>query len=155
MIGQESGGTPHEAKSPEGREALLQLRDDLRGLAQRIVESAETMLARQGDDLPPGFASSLEKIHLAGQNLLRLVDEIMDRLPAGAGRAELAQARHDLLTPVTHVMGYCGLLQEEAEDAGHAALAPELDRINTAVQEVHDLITTQFGVRSPPKPDSG
>ena len=153
MIGQESNDNPPDSANPDpaGPEALSHLRQALREPAHQIVQSAELLLERQRDDLPPGFTSSLQRIHLAGQNLLRLIDEVMDRLPAGADRTELAQARHDLLTPVTHVMGYCGLLQEEAEDTGYQGLGPELDRINTAVQEVFGLITTRFGRSAVPK----
>src|SRR5262245_61466891 len=40
--------------------------------------------------------------------------------------------RHDLRTPLNHIIGYCELLLEEAEDRRLGAFAPDLQRIHSA-----------------------
>ncbi len=51
-----------------------------------------------------------------------------------------ARLRHDLLTPVNHLMGYSEMLQEQLEDLDAAALAPGIRAIENAARECFSLI---------------
>ena len=52
----------------------------------------------------------------------------------------LAQIRHDLRTPVVHVLGYSELLQEIAEERGLHQFIPDLKRIQIAGKNLVNLI---------------
>jgi class 3 adenylate cyclase len=57
-----------------------------------------------------------------------------------ARRARLANMRQELLAPVTALVGYGELLTEEAERLELVDLAPDLERILTAAQELLGLV---------------
>jgi signal transduction histidine kinase len=75
------------------------------GYSQVLLEDAET----EGDD---ASVADLTKIHIAGQHLLKLVNEILDLSKIEAGRMELDLEETDL----------AGLLLEIAEGARPAAV---------------------------------
>ncbi|MDB4950182.1 MAG: hypothetical protein JWM27_2831 [Gemmatimonadetes bacterium] len=51
-------------------------------------------------------------------------------------RSPLSRVRHDLLTPLNGIIGYAGILLEDAEDAGEAQMLAPLDEIRRAAQGV-------------------
>lgn len=55
-------------------------------------------------------------------------------------RDPLSRLRHDLRTPINQIVGYAELIKEEAEDDGHAALTPDLDRVIGAAKTLLALI---------------
>lgn len=122
------------------QEAASALREELSAPAQRIVDAAGLLLQRDGNALPPRFATYLQRIHLAGRNLLERVDQVAELMHQDTDGAGPSLARHELRTPVTHVLGYCELLQEEAEDALYQALGPDLARILSAGREILEII---------------
>jgi signal transduction histidine kinase/DNA-binding response OmpR family regulator len=52
----------------------------------------------------------------------------------------LANMSHELRTPLNAIIGYSEMLQEEAEDCGHTALVPDLQRIHAAGKHLLALI---------------
>jgi signal transduction histidine kinase/DNA-binding response OmpR family regulator len=52
----------------------------------------------------------------------------------------LANMSHELRTPLNAIIGYSEMLQEEAEDLGHAALIPDLQKIHSAGKHLLALI---------------
>jgi len=76
------------------------------GYSQILLEDAEI----EGDSAD---AADLNKIHLAGQHLLKLVNEILDLSKIEAGKMELDLEETD----------FCELLEEITENARDAALA--------------------------------
>lgn len=67
----------------------------------------------------------------------------------------LSQLRHDLRTPINHILGYSELLAEEAQDAGHEVYLSDLDRIRTAARNLLDDINTRLtptGLSTLPRP---
>lgn len=67
--------------------------------------------------------------------------------------SELAQIRHDLRTPVNHIIGYSELLGEELADRGVSGL-DDLARIRSAAKTLLELINTRLGegAAAPAKP---
>jgi signal transduction histidine kinase len=57
-----------------------------------------------------------------------------------AKSAFLANMSHELRTPLNAIIGYGELLQEEAEDAGHEELIPDLQKICTSGKHLLKLI---------------
>ena len=60
--------------------------------------------------------------------------------PSLAKRELLARMRHDLSTPINHIIGYSEMLQEEAEDKGQSSFIPDLQRIHAAGQQLLALL---------------
>jgi DNA-binding response OmpR family regulator len=54
--------------------------------------------------------------------------------------AKLRHLRHELRTPVNHIVGYSELLLEAAEDASRAGLVPHLRRLQAAGQRALTLV---------------
>lgn len=56
----------------------------------------------------------------------------------------VAQLRHDLRTPINHIIGYSEMLLEDAEEVGNESIAADLKRIHSAAQELLGLINTRL-----------
>jgi class 3 adenylate cyclase len=79
------------------------------------MELAGMMRADARERGPEEFRADLEKIHDAGRTLLRHFHELLD--PTCLANTEidtLRMLRHDLRTPLTHILGYCELWLEDA-----------------------------------------
>jgi sigma-B regulation protein RsbU (phosphoserine phosphatase) len=59
-----------------------------------------------------------------------------------APKLDLSRIRHDLRTPINHILGYCELLQEE--DAVPAEFQPDLKKIHGGGQQLLALIKEYF-----------
>ena len=62
-------------------------------------------------------------------------DRVEDR------RRQIANIRHDLRTPVNHIIGYSEMLQELAEDDGQEKLVPDLQSIQVCGRQLLELIS--------------
>ncbi|MSV30377.1 MAG: PAS domain S-box protein, partial [Bryobacterales bacterium] len=58
----------------------------------------------------------------------------------------LANMSHELRTPLNAIIGYSEMLQEEAEDAGHAAYLPDLEKIHSAGAHLLELINAVLDI---------
>src|SRR5262245_27068457 len=52
--------------------------------------------------------------------------------------------KHELRTPLNHIIGYCEMLMEEAEDGALAAYLPDLERIHGAGKRLLAVINDLF-----------
>ena len=67
---------------------------------------------------------------------------------------DLAALRHDLRTPVNHILGYCELLADEAAARGWAGLRAGRRRIEDGARQVLALVNYYFGTSRPGLPDA-
>lgn len=51
-----------------------------------------------------------------------------------------AQLRHDMRTPVNHIIGFSEMLIEDADAKDRSTLIPDLQKIHTAAHHLLDLI---------------
>ena len=56
----------------------------------------------------------------------------------------LATLRHDLRTPINHIMGYGGLIAEELLDLGRSDLIDDLSKVQDAATKLLELIDTNL-----------
>ena len=63
---------------------------------------------------------------------------------SGTASPPAANFKHDLRTPLNHIIGYCEMLIEEAQDAGREAALPDLERIHTAGRHLLSVINDLF-----------
>ena len=108
----------------------------------------------------------LRRIGAAGRALEGLVGRHFGAPQAGgeADPADLAQLCHDLRTPLTAVIGYSELLQEEAEERRLPELAADAGRISRAGRRLLGLVDAALGLAAtedagdppapPPRPPS-
>src|SRR5690348_16713378 len=104
-------------ETPGSRRAwLAQTHQALIAPVHTLIELAGMMLADARERGQEEFRADLEKIHSSGRILLTRFHELLD--PEHLGGAEphtLHALRHDLRTPLTHILGYCELWIEDAE----------------------------------------
>lgn len=82
----------------------------------------------------------------------------MSEESAKSGKSVLAQLRHDMRTPINHILGYAELLEEDAADLGNEQLRGDLGRIIQAARNllrmVNENLTEEYlgignGVQAP------
>lgn len=73
-----------------------------------------------------------------------MVEADRQALDEAAFRERLAQIRHDLKTPVGHIMGYSEMIEEEVEDDLPEVLS-DLRSIRSSAERILELINDHFG----------
>ncbi|MGY8675288.1 MAG: histidine kinase dimerization/phospho-acceptor domain-containing protein [Verrucomicrobiia bacterium] len=56
----------------------------------------------------------------------------------------LSKMRHDLRTPINHILGYSEMLAEDVEAAGRQNMVRDLNKIQTGGRQLIDLITDRL-----------
>ena len=79
-------------------------------------------------DSQTGFFRDLQKIHAGGKQLLTLISDLFDAEKFDARKWDLHELLHQLRTPVTHIIGYTELLQEQAAELGQETFIPDLEK---------------------------
>jgi class 3 adenylate cyclase len=132
-IGQRTASVA-KAEIPRTRRAwLAHTHQTLIAPVHTLIELAGMMLADARERGQEEFRADLETIHTSGQLLLTRFQDLLD--PTRLTNAEvdtLRMLRHDLRTPLTHIIGYCELWLHDAE-------AIFLDGFLADLREVHDL----------------
>ena len=149
--------SPREAKSdgadrkvPEShlpkKAFLAHMRHELRTPINAILGYSELLLEEVEEKGHPNFVPDLRKINAAGKQLLILVNAILDQSKIDA-QSEIdidkfeSEARLGLRTPVTSVIGYVGILLEDAETEEYNYIIPDLQKIRSAAERLLTLIT--------------
>ena len=115
------------------RHELCTLLNAINGYSEMLLEDAEDV----GKKI---YISDLGKIHAAGNQLFKLVDEIFQSAKTDAARKNLdleafgAKLRHKLCTPLNTIISSSEMLLEDAEKQGQDNFIPDLQKINTAGQ---------------------
>ena len=128
------------------RAFLANLRHELRTPLNAVIGYSEMLLEDVEDGGPEELSSDLEKINLAGVELLGLVNDALDpsRVEAVESDADLeslgVRLRHDLRTPITAVVGYSEMLLEEAEELDAREAVPDLQKIHASAERFLSLI---------------
>ena len=110
--------------------AFRTLRHDLRTPLNHILGYAELLLEEAEAAGHSDFVADLQKICLAGRELLAVVNRRLDSARLRAGDPD--RLSHELRTPLNAIIGYSDLLREEAEERGLDALVPDLEKIHQA-----------------------
>ncbi len=137
-------GGPPPGPDRSSRVYLTTLRHDLRAPISAIIGYAELLAEDLDGPENRELLADLDKIRSAGRALLALVDDLFE--PGKIARGELdldrvgSRLRHDLRTPLNHVIGYSEMLAEEAEEEGQGDLATDLFRIRDSGQHVLRMI---------------
>jgi PAS domain S-box-containing protein len=106
-------------------------------LLATLSDSARwTLRDRQQSDL----SIDIQKIHLAGTQLLQLVRAILSPVLMEIQYQEIERLtptlRREILTPLSTIIGYCELLLEEAD----LDMIPDLEQIQTAARDLLNIV---------------
>jgi adenylate cyclase len=116
------------------------LRHELRTPINHIVGYSELLLDESEDLGLQTVIDDLRRIHQAGTLLLSLVHDALDANRLAVAGPDLDRLSEALRTPLNTIIGYSGLLREEAEDGGYVALVPDLQRIELAGKHLLGLV---------------
>jgi class 3 adenylate cyclase len=106
------------------------LRDELVAPLTAVARLADTLHKDAAERGPDAFAADLAKIRAAGERLLAMIDELFDPARACPGDDDLLRrVRHELRTPLNHVLGYCDLWLDEADNHLLAGFVADLQAI--------------------------
>lgn len=107
-------------------------------LAAMSDSARRTLRERQQSDL----SIDIQKIHLAGTQLLQLVRAILSPVLMEIQYQEIdlltPTLRREILTPLSTIIGYCELLLEEA----NLDMIPDLEQIQTAARDLLAIVNT-------------
>ena len=117
------------APKPLEKVDLSRMRHELRTPINHILGYCEMLM--EEEQLPPASRQDLQRIHTGGKELQALIAHYFEEENFYQQR-DLHQLYHELRTPVNHIIGYCELLIEQAEDAALAGPVPDLKKIRDA-----------------------
>lgn len=132
--------------SRAARAFLAHLRHELRTPVNAILGYGEMLLEDAEGRRQEDWVSDLQKIRVAGDQLLNLVNDILapDKIAAGKLDDDLetigVNLRHALLTPINTIIGYSEMLLEDAEERGQQEVVADLQKIHAAAQRFLALI---------------
>src|SRR5882762_2130229 len=118
------------------------LKHELRTPLNHIIGYCEMLMEQAQDDGLDVFLTDLNRIHSAGEQLLRVVDDLCD--PVADRKMDELSMHHEVRTPLNQVIGYAEMLQEQAKDMGHDSFASDLQNVHTAARRLLDLIVQNF-----------
>jgi CheY-like chemotaxis protein/HPt (histidine-containing phosphotransfer) domain-containing protein len=112
---------------------LANLRHELRTPLNAIIGYSEILLEEAKDEGLEDLGD-LQKIHVAGKELLALVDDILDPQTVGA------ELDFGLRPPLNGIIAYAEILLEDVKDKGREGFISDLQKIHTAAQHFGALI---------------
>src|SRR5438270_11282526 len=144
-----SGDKQHSVSPPgaagENRgetESSGNLKHELRTPLNHIIGYCEMLIEQAQDDGLDIFLADLNRIHSAGERLLRVVDDLCN--PVADRKIDELSMHHEVRTPLNQVIGYAEMLQEQAKDMGYDSFASDLQNVHTAGRHLLDLIVENF-----------
>lgn len=128
------------------------VQQELSAPAEAISGYVDILLDEAQKESRSAFREDLEKIHIAGRALNKLIAELTDHAQAGsAGEPQdpdeyRRRLRHDLRTPINAIKGYGEMLREDAADLADAdAFLGDLDRLleesSRFLEKIDGLVT--------------
>jgi len=136
-----------EASGEQSPQALwTQLRHELRTPLDAIIGSSELLL-RDADGLGQAdFISSLNLIHSAGQQLLKIINNLLDPKKFTSGdvifnlASLVANLHYKVRIPINDVIGLSETLLANATEQGRPDLSADLKKIQSAAEYVRSYI---------------
>ncbi|PYI89914.1 MAG: hypothetical protein DMF03_06410, partial [Verrucomicrobia bacterium] len=146
MSGDKQGSVspPGDADDGRGEKSKYSgnLKHELRTPLNHIIGYCEMLIEQAQDDGLDIFIPDLDRIHAAGERLLRVVDDLCD--PVADRKIDELSMHHEVRTPLNQVIGYAEMLQEQAKDLGHDSFASDLQNVHTAGRRLLELIVENF-----------
>lgn len=136
---------PAAAAHPKTGDATIEaqlsnVRHSLRTPLNQIIGYSE-MLQEEAEDLGlEAYLPDLQKLHLAGGQLLALINENLSATRVLSGRCELEALQRDGRTILNLIFGYTELCQEYAEEQHQERVLADLKKIHLAAKNLLSLL---------------
>ena len=98
-----------------------------------ILGYGEILLEDNEQTLSPAQAEDLHQIIHAGERLLNVIDDYIGANKSSLDEIDLPAAQYALRTQLTHLSGYCEMLEEVFEDDDRHELIPDVKNISSAI----------------------
>src|SRR6266478_7621240 len=145
MSGDKQGSVSPPGDADDNRaeaESSGNLKHELRTPLNHIIGYCEMLIEQAQDDGLDIFLADLNRIHSAGERLLRVVDDLCD--PVADRKIDELSMHHEVRTPLNQVIGYAEMLQEQAKELGLDSFIPDLQKVHAAGRHLLDLILENF-----------
>jgi CheY-like chemotaxis protein/class 3 adenylate cyclase len=138
---------------------LADKKQQLVGPVSAILELSDMLLKDGRERGRDDFATDLEQIQASGKHLLDMVRVVLDPAHLAGKQDEVARRiRHDMRTPLTHILGLCEIWLEEADEQFLEGFLDDLKRLHALGRQllagIDDLLNFHK-VASDPELDLG
>ena len=117
-------------------DVLAGVRHELRTPINHIIGYSELLQEEASEEGPAEFIPDLQRVQAEGHELLALVNGFLDSAEGGPDKKGVVRMRHQLRTPLNSIIGYCEMLEEEADEKGHEGFVPDLKKIRQAANNM-------------------
>lgn len=117
LLGAEARADQPQQRARTKHAWLANKKQELLAPANAILELNEILVKDARERGQDGFVRDLEQIRASAQRLLALAHQLLDPANIPAADTDFTQRiRHDLRTPLTHIIGLCEIWLENATD---------------------------------------
>jgi class 3 adenylate cyclase len=120
---------------PSTNDFLARVRHDLRTPLNQIIGYSELMIEEAAEQGHASAITDLKKIHAAGRQLL----DLMSRLVL-AEDMNIDLMRHEIYTPLNHIVGYCEILMEDGAGNPEDSFVADVRKIHSSARRLVDLL---------------
>jgi class 3 adenylate cyclase/CheY-like chemotaxis protein len=115
---------------------LVNKKQELLAPASAILDLNDILIKDARDRGQDSFVLDLTQIHSSGQRLLAMAHQLLDPANPTVAQPDFAhRVRHDLRTPLTHIIGLCEIWLEDAADLLLEGFVNDLRRIHALGKE--------------------
>ncbi len=122
---------PQPAGEPEKHAWLAQKKQDLLGPLEAVRACSQQLLEEARERGPESFREDLRKIQASAEHLRSMIEEVLNPVLLTAETDLAKRVRHDLRTPLNHILGYCELWLEDAAEQFLDSFLPDLQALHT------------------------
>ena len=128
----------------QSHDVKTSFKHELRAPLNLILGYSEALMTEAAELGLQAWRPDLERIHSAGCRLLGLVNDLFDSGRARPYTQNPALLEEELRTPLNQIIGYAGILEEEAQERGHLSVTVDLQKIRRAARELLQLVLGNF-----------
>jgi adenylate cyclase len=111
---------------------LAHMKQDLLAPVGSVLERTAILIKDVGDRGHPQLVADLQKVHVSAEQLRALIEKLLDPAqPPVPDESLTSKDRHELRNPLTHIIGYCELWIDAAEELLLEGFVPDLKEIHT------------------------
>ena len=134
----------------DDRATLNHLRHELHTPLNHIIGYSEMLLESAAEGSIEALEPKLRELHGNAQQLMLLIDEVLGGARKESNHIDLQRLSAQTSGPISSIIAAAEELKLQAQHLDAAEVGQDLDRIGSAAQTLHSMITD--GVNAPPVP---
>src|SRR2546430_1226959 len=135
----------NSSPTPASPGLAANFKHELRTPLNQIIGFCEMLIEEAQDRGRDAALPDLERIHVAGRQLLGVINDLFDSAKASAYRTDPSLLDHEIRTPLNQIIGYAEMLQEEADPAAEVSFITDLGKIHAAARQLLTRLMEHFG----------